>query len=104
MPSTANLLVVENGREAGIVGVVASLVDGTVVTALGSGIGNAGLAVGGLTALLLFVVLVALNLAQRCPPEVLESPEDHQPLSMQECTDEQFTFGCGFEFEVSEPD
>ena len=65
MPSTTELLAIENSHEAGIVGGVSALLAGTIVTTLDSGIDNAGLAVGVLTALLFVVVLVALNLSRR---------------------------------------
>ena len=64
VPSATELLAIENGTEAGIVGGVAALLAGTIVTALGSGIDNPGLAIGGLTALLFFLVLVALNVSR----------------------------------------
>jgi hypothetical protein len=65
MPAPTQLLHIETGREAGVVGGVAALLAGTVVTTVWPGIGNEGLAVGGLTALLFFVVLVAVNLYRR---------------------------------------
>jgi hypothetical protein len=65
MPSATNLLGLENSREAGVVGGVAALIAATVVTTVGPDIGNEGLAVGGLTVPLFFVVLVALNVSRR---------------------------------------
>lgn len=65
MPSTTELLDIENSHEAGIGGGVAALLAGTIGTTLCSGIGNEGLATGSLTGALFFVVLVALNLYRR---------------------------------------
>lgn len=62
MPSVADALAIENSREAGLIGGIAALLPGTIVTTLGSGIGSDGLAIGALTAILFFVLLVALNL------------------------------------------
>ena len=65
MCPVVDLLELKSGREAGLVGGVSALLAGTLVTVGGSDIGTEGLSVGALTALLFFVVLVALNVYRR---------------------------------------
>jgi hypothetical protein len=40
----------------------------------------------------------------RCPPAILETPEDGHPIPTAECTEDGFNFEWGFEFTVRELD